>query len=418
MPIIVWKKIRRIQREFLWGGKGGVKKINWVKWDTICKPKHLGGLGVRDARVVNISLLSKWRWRLLSEDNSMWQKVIKRKYGELACGTVVIGEECKPWFSSNWWRDICSIGRNLDSDWFHQQVVKRIGDGRHTRFWRDPWLGDFSIMNRFPRLYSISTQQEVTVAALWNSTGSVGWVLNWRRRLFEWEQELLDELRLLLNQVSLSQEGDRWVWKPGDGGLFSVKSTFLLVSKLMDTGDVINPEAMSAFKVIWKCSAPSKVSALVWKVLHDRIPTKRNLVNRGVNQLEGSLSCSFCGLVVENSLHLLLYCDFSLSVWSGIFAWLGLFFQLPHDFKSLLNYAAVVTGRKQVNQALVMVWAAVFWVIWYHRNQIVFENGRLDAALVIDRIKTVSWKWWMSRSKGKPCLLYEWLSEPMICMAM
>lgn len=65
----VWKKLVKIQREFLWEGVGGGRKINWVKWRTVCQPKGMGGLGVRDIRVVNLSLLAKWRWRLLNEDN-------------------------------------------------------------------------------------------------------------------------------------------------------------------------------------------------------------------------------------------------------------------------------------------------------------------------------------------------------------
>jgi hypothetical protein len=48
IPVQVWKQVRRIQREFLWGCKRGSKKISWIKWDTICLPKKKGGLGVRD----------------------------------------------------------------------------------------------------------------------------------------------------------------------------------------------------------------------------------------------------------------------------------------------------------------------------------------------------------------------------------
>ncbi|KEH37841.1 transmembrane protein, putative [Medicago truncatula] len=60
LPVRVWKKVVRIQREFLWGGG---KKVNWVKWSTVCQPRAKGGLGVRDMRVVvNISLLAKWSW--------------------------------------------------------------------------------------------------------------------------------------------------------------------------------------------------------------------------------------------------------------------------------------------------------------------------------------------------------------------
>jgi hypothetical protein len=56
MPKSVWKKVVRIQREFLWGGVGG-RKIFWVKWSVVCKEKKQGGLGVRDVRIVNLSLL-------------------------------------------------------------------------------------------------------------------------------------------------------------------------------------------------------------------------------------------------------------------------------------------------------------------------------------------------------------------------
>ena len=61
MPTKVWKKIVRIQRKFLWGGFGGGQKICWIKWKSVCQPKSYGGLGVRDVRVDNLSLLAKWR---------------------------------------------------------------------------------------------------------------------------------------------------------------------------------------------------------------------------------------------------------------------------------------------------------------------------------------------------------------------
>jgi hypothetical protein len=59
MPNKVWKELVRIQRAFLWAGLSKVNKTCWVKWDVICRPKSEGGLGVRDLRLVNISLLSK-----------------------------------------------------------------------------------------------------------------------------------------------------------------------------------------------------------------------------------------------------------------------------------------------------------------------------------------------------------------------
>lgn len=42
LPVCVAKKIVRIQREFLWGGTEGGKKINWVSWKVVCQPKEVG----------------------------------------------------------------------------------------------------------------------------------------------------------------------------------------------------------------------------------------------------------------------------------------------------------------------------------------------------------------------------------------
>jgi hypothetical protein len=52
-----------------------------VKWATVCKEKIKGGLGVRDVKIVNLSLLTKWRWRLLQEGRSLWNEVLDAKYG-------------------------------------------------------------------------------------------------------------------------------------------------------------------------------------------------------------------------------------------------------------------------------------------------------------------------------------------------
>jgi hypothetical protein len=81
MPVGVWKKVVKIQRQFLWGGVRGGNKICWIKWSVVCKDKCQGGLGVRDVRLVNISLLSKWRWRLLQPGMPLWKEVIVAKYG-------------------------------------------------------------------------------------------------------------------------------------------------------------------------------------------------------------------------------------------------------------------------------------------------------------------------------------------------
>jgi len=42
------------------------RKIAWVKWENLCKPREEGGLGLK--HIENIVLLAKWKWRLGMKD--------------------------------------------------------------------------------------------------------------------------------------------------------------------------------------------------------------------------------------------------------------------------------------------------------------------------------------------------------------
>ncbi|MCH82202.1 ribonuclease H protein [Trifolium medium] len=81
LPIQMVKKVIRIQREFLWGGVNAEKKLCWLKWNVVCQEKSKDGLGVRDVRVMNLSLLAKWWWRLLQSNHMpLWKQVLIGKY--------------------------------------------------------------------------------------------------------------------------------------------------------------------------------------------------------------------------------------------------------------------------------------------------------------------------------------------------
>ncbi|KAF1868432.1 hypothetical protein Lal_00008239 [Lupinus albus] len=65
------------------GESEDTRKINWNQWDNVCKDKFVGMLTVKDINLFNLVLLSKWKWRLLHEDESLWSKVLNSKYSEV-----------------------------------------------------------------------------------------------------------------------------------------------------------------------------------------------------------------------------------------------------------------------------------------------------------------------------------------------
>lgn len=77
-------RMDKIRKRFFWQGGSLKKKYHLVKWCKICKPKEKGGLGIKDLRKLNISLLAKWWWKLENE-NGLWQDLVKQKYIKNKC---------------------------------------------------------------------------------------------------------------------------------------------------------------------------------------------------------------------------------------------------------------------------------------------------------------------------------------------
>ena len=67
--MVVLSKLVSLQRNFLWGSESDNRKIAWVSLEKICLPKESGGLGIKDIRVFNEALLSKWRWLLFHQQD-------------------------------------------------------------------------------------------------------------------------------------------------------------------------------------------------------------------------------------------------------------------------------------------------------------------------------------------------------------
>lgn len=79
LPKTVTHELDKQRRTFFWQGGSSKKKYMLLKWDVIYKSKKKGGLGIKDSRKMNISLMCKWWWRLENE-KGLWQDIVKAKY--------------------------------------------------------------------------------------------------------------------------------------------------------------------------------------------------------------------------------------------------------------------------------------------------------------------------------------------------
>jgi len=271
---------------------------------------------VRRLKEFNIALLGKWCWRMLVDRGGFWYRVLVARYGEEAERLEVGGRSV-----SHWWREIVKIGDGVGEDdggWFAERVSRVLGDGTNTFFWLDRWVGDVPLCRRFARLFDLMTNKFSTVADMyargWEEDGEA-W--SWRRRLWVWEEDMVEECRTLHDIVIVqSNVSDSWHWDSDIHDGNTVRGAYqTLTSSVSPTADV-------TVNLVWHKQVPLKASIVAWRLLKDRLPTRLNLHKCGVLEAADTSCVSGCG-IDESTPHLFLHCPVFGSLWQHIRSWLG-----------------------------------------------------------------------------------------------
>ena len=137
---------------------------------------------------------------MLVDRGGFWYRVLVARYDEVAEWLEGGGRS-----ASSWWRELVKIRDGVDGvdgGWFGERVSKVLGDGNNMLFWYNNWLGDVPLCKRYGRLFDLATNKFSTVVDMcargWEDGGEA-W--SWRRRLWTWEEEMLDKCRQLLDGV-------------------------------------------------------------------------------------------------------------------------------------------------------------------------------------------------------------------------
>lgn len=186
------KKIDKIQAAFLWGDFEVKKKVHLMKWKDLTKEKKQEGLGIKDLRIVNNSLLAKWWWRYGIEDNSLWKQLICSKYKSERRRWCPFHVEANN--ISKLWSDILLVNESnssLFNYYLHNTEIK-IDNGERLSFWIDNWMGTRCLKSQFPRLYFLSVDRDISLYMQWSrARNQNSWAFNFRKPLLAWEEDEL-----------------------------------------------------------------------------------------------------------------------------------------------------------------------------------------------------------------------------------
>ncbi|GKD80216.1 RNA-directed DNA polymerase, eukaryota, reverse transcriptase zinc-binding domain protein, partial [Tanacetum coccineum] len=295
----------------------------------------LGGLGVCSISAKNLGLLAKWKWRLLTETNSIWRIVIKCFYGdEGGFGSLTVLARCK-----GVWSDI----------------VKAV-------------LSIETLVPAFKNSFQVESLQRVEHLILERPLGG-----NWSWRLAP-QGRAISELNTLISLIGNyaldDNRDDSWSWSRDVSGIFKVKPLATHVQNSLISDCVLGEHHK------WNSLVSRKINICVWRASLNRLPSRLNLISRRVSL--PSPRCPFCDVENEEIEHCLIKCPTVVPVWS----WWGLATPtyFPSFYIALGNVGSPSCAK--THKVLQWVFLCAIWSIWKWRNKVV--NAKQES---IDGVK-------------------------------
>ncbi|GKE18749.1 RNA-directed DNA polymerase, eukaryota, reverse transcriptase zinc-binding domain protein [Tanacetum coccineum] len=396
VPSGILKVLESIRSHFFNGHDISSKKVSWVNWNKVIASKDKGGLGVSSLYALNRGLLFKWIWRFLTQGSSLWAKVIKAIHG--VDGNL--GSNSKGGMKSCWSSIVTEVNALANKGIDLMQFLRiKMGNGDSIRLWEDPWHEGGILKLRYPRVYALEMCKSITIGGKLAHPNLSDSFRRYPRGGAEFSQ--FGEFSALMHQVIRAPMADRWMWTRNSSGEFTVASVRQFIDdKICIGGD---------HKTTWIRFIPNKVNIHAWKVMLNALPTKFNISRRGI-QID-SIICVNCGIGVETTNHLFFTCEMAQKVSHLINRW----WDVPDsEFDSYASWKVWVTNIRLPGKTKLMfegVYNVMWWLLWWYRNQKIFEAKAPNKAVFFDDVIAKSFYWCRYRSKAS-FSWNDWLKNP------
>ncbi|GJY24363.1 pentatricopeptide repeat-containing protein [Tanacetum coccineum] len=227
---------------------------------------------------------------------------------------------------------------------------------------------------------------------------------NWRRPIRGGlEQSQLLDMLLLLWDVDTNNTPDAWVCNLNTSNSYSVSD---LRVKINDS--ILEPNGN---QTRWNKILPIKINIHSWRLRLDRLPTRCNLDDRGIDI--HSKRCPVRDEDLESNQHLFVDCFLAASPWRKIAYWWGLD-DYPKQLQNLIEWGTSTNLNTLSKLCFDVVVQATTWVIWRFRNRVCFDLKPPRKDILEEEIKLLSHSWITHRLKKSHPLWIDWIRDPIL----
>ena len=155
----------------------------------------------------------------------------------------------------------------------------------------------------------------------------------------------------------------------------------------------------------WLKAVPTKVKIFNWRLNLDRLPTKENMIKKGV-ALDNNL-CPICYGYPETVTHIFKDCALVQEIRRLINTW-WLIFSVDG---TVLNNQKDRSKKSEIAKEVVHY--ALRWLMWKKMNEVVFKSAPFISSLLANDIQATTFSWFHNRCNlGSSVSWLDWCCSP------
>jgi hypothetical protein len=232
-----------------------------------------------------------------------------------------------------------------------------IGNGENINFWIDKWCGE-------PLADQLHIQDHVRPFL---SSLVSDFILNGHWNIPSQLTAMFPNLNSIVSKVLIPMEAcnDKFLWGHTDSGDLELKQAYMFKCQ--------HVQDLNWAKQIWNIAIPPSKSLMVWRLMHDKMPTDEKLMERGCAIPS---MCNLCNNHVETSFHLFFECHYAIKLWSWLAGCLNVTLQFysNDDIWKLCDLIWSPQSKVTITAAIINL----LNTLWLVRNKARFDNKHLS----------------------------------------
>ncbi|KAL3833012.1 hypothetical protein ACJIZ3_007748 [Penstemon smallii] len=360
LPKTMCDSMDAIMRKFWWGTNQNGHSLMLKSWSSICIPKCLGGLGFRRSEDFNKALIAKLAWNVATRTDKLWIQLLGGKYlRERNLLDIAKAPNNASWV----WQDIVKC-----IDGIKKGACFNVTPNSIVPTWTAPWIPSMPSFIPNPKMdCPLDPNEFNTVNRLFNPI-SGDWDMITISELFP--PEVAREISKII--ISPPNSITKLLWTPSKSRNFTTKSCYI-TSQACRFPQISQNDA-KLFKNLWSAKLHNRHKFLIWRIIHDLLPTRKRLyfiVHRD------SPCCPICKGSDDSIEHLFFHCPFTAAIWFHskwnlrIVAFHHLSFR--DWIAALLVQNMNLFPSDSIREEFLIFVACTFDCVWFYRNSL-FHN--------------------------------------------